>query len=236
MFIPYFNTKDNYIKYNRDIKIANGYCLNCNKPLNNRVVYCSGCTKKLLTKGLEDKRVKLGEVGRNTINYQQYLHRSFFDCNVHIDYRGEKNDRIKARVSKSKLKSASIKLDKMLLAKDFRYNGKTYKRNDYNIDMYKSIMHVRNIKERLIYNILLYYISYHIENNHSFKTFVHFQTSMIQNLLINIENTSVRVNKANVKFSNQKRNRNNSKFYYWFFTEIDKIIKPLMNEVIESIN
>ena len=69
MFKPYFNTKDNYPKYVEDLKRANGFCLNCNKPLTYKHILCNNCrTAGLYYDGLEDSRVKFGAVGRSVIN------------------------------------------------------------------------------------------------------------------------------------------------------------------------
>ena len=237
MFIPHFNTPDNYKKTWEQVKEANGYCLNCNKPLNIAVVYCSNCnTKRLFTDGLEKTRVRIGDVGQNTINYQQYLHRSFFGCNVLSKYRGIKEDRIKAKVKPETLRKATIRLRRVLSAKSFDWLGKNWKTEPYKVSVYNQIKNVRNIDKRLIYNILLYYISYHLNNNSQFKTYIHFQTSMMQNIFINIENTHYRVNKPELKLEDRnKRKYHTNKYWYWLFKEIDAIAQPLMKEIINEV-
>jgi len=237
MFIPYFNTPDNYHKFYRDIKIANGFCMNCNKPLSFRHIYCDHCnSRKLLIDGLEGKRVRLGSVGKDTTNYQQYLHWSIFQCNVHINYRGKKEDRIKARVSKTAMNVATTRLRNALSCTKYTWLGKEHYNNKHNRAIYKEIKEVRNIDKRLVYNILLYYISYHLNNNNEFKTFVHFQTSMLNNLLINVENTYIRVKRPdNIQYFQHKRKGNSNKYWYWLFKEIDALVKPLMNEIIGEI-
>jgi len=211
--------------------------MNCSKPLTHRHILCFSCrVRKLYVKGLEDKRVKIGQVGRNTTNYQQYLHWSFFKCNVHVNYRGIKEDRIKAKVSDKAIEVATLKLHRALSCHKYTWLGKKYLNNNHNREIYSKVENVRNIQKRLVYNLLLYYISYHIENNPEFKTFVHFQASMLNNLLINVENTHIRVNRPkDFKYFDQKRNINKAKYWYWLFTEVDNIMKPLMNEVIGSI-
>lgn len=237
MFNPYFNTPDNYHKYAQDLLVANGYCLNCNAPLRIRHTLCGKCMKTgLFYDGFEDSRVKIGSVGRDTINYQQYLHRSIFDCNVHFKYRGTKEERIKARVSKKAMNKATIRLNTALSSVKYTYNEVQYHNNKHNRKIYNSVKDVRNIQERLIYNVLLYYIAYHIDNNIQFKSFVHFQVSMMHNLLINVENTHIRIHRPeNFKYFNQRRKNNTAKYWYWLFKEIDSIVNPLMNEIIESI-
>jgi len=234
MFIPYYNTPDNYSKYNQDIKVANGYCLNCNKPLTYKAIYCTNCTHKLFDKGLEDSRVTIGMAGRNAINYQQSLHRSIFGCNAHIDYRGLKENRIYTRVSKEAMHIATTKLRRTLLSKSYVYLGKRRQVNKYSRELYEQILDVRNLDKRIIYNILLFYISYHIENNHEFKSFVHFQVSMLHRILIDIEWIYKRINNTlPPRFSG--RGRHIAKYWYWLFNEIDSTIKPLMNEIISDI-
>jgi len=238
MFIPYFNTPDNYHKYNHDLKVANGYCLNCNKPLKWKHIYCENCgSRKMFSDGLEGSRVTLGLVGHNVINYQQYLHRSIFDCNALDKYRGVKEDRIKAKVSKKAMNTATIRLRRALSCSKFVYLGKTHYNNKHNVKIYNQVKDVRNIDKRLVYNIAMYYISYHIENNPQFKTFIHFQTSMLNNLLINVENTHLRVNKpTDLLYSYSYRKNNIAKYWYWLFTEVDSIMQPVMNDIIDSIN
>ena len=238
MFIPYFNIKENYHLFNQQRKEANGYCLNCNRPIPGKFVYCGACnTRKLMIDGLEGTRVRIGMVGRDTINYQQYLHRSIFKCNVHIDYRGNKQDRVKARVSDEAMKVATTRLHRVLSCNKYTYNEKEYLNNQHNRNNYISIQDTRNIDKRLIYNILLYYISYHINNNHDFKTEIHFQTSMMQNLLINIETTYIRLNQEVDTFNFQHmRKTNRNTYWYWLYEEINSIIQPLMSELILNIH
>jgi len=60
---------------------------------------------------------------------------------------------------------------------------------------------------------------------------------MMHNLLINVENTYIRVHRPeNFKYFNQRRKNNTAKYWYWLFKEIDDIARPLMNEIIEAIN
>lgn len=237
MFIPYYNTQDNLKQYNIDLKIANKHCLVCNKPLVKHYLYCGRCNKELLQNGLEGSRVKFGTVGRSTIPYQQYLHRSIFGCNVNLAYRGLKEERKKARITTKSMELAEIKLHKILSCNTFTYRDKVHTNNKHNKEIYLAIQDTRNLRKRLIYNTLLYYIAYHIDDNQEFKTFVHFQTSMLHNLLINIENTYIRKNRdVETRFFHQKRRYHNSnKYWYWLFTEIDKIIKPLMEELIDTL-
>lgn len=237
MFIPHFNTPDNYKKTWQQLKEANGYCLNCNKPVNAAHIYCSSCNNnKLFVDGLEKTRVRIGDVGQDTINYQQYLHRSIFGCNVLAKYRGEVKDRIKAKVKQETLRLSTMRLKRVLSATSFDWLGKNYKTEPYKVNIYNQIKHVRNIDKRLVYNILLYYISYHLNNNSQFKTFIHFQTSMMQNIFINIENTHYRVNKPELKLEDRnKRKYYINKYWYWLFKEIDAIAQPLMKDIIDVI-
>ena len=119
----------------------------------------------------------------------------------------------------------------------YTYNEKEYLNNQHNRNNYISIQDTRNIDKRLIYNILLYYISYHINNNHDFKTEIHFQTSMMQNLLINIETTYIRLNQEVDTFNFQHmRKTNRNTYWYWLYEEINSIIQPLMSELILNIH
>ena len=209
--------------------------MNCNKPLTYKYIYCSNCTYKLFSDGLEGKRVRLGQVGLDVINHQQYLHRSIFKCNVLDKYRGLKEDRIKSKVTMKSINIATTRLSRALSCNKYTYNEKIHTNNRHNTSIYKAISDVRNIDKRLIYNILMYYISYHINNNHDFKSFIHFQTSMMNNLLINIERTYIRNNQdVNIKYFKFKRTNNSNKYWYWLFEEIDSLIQPLMNEIIMS--
>ena len=220
---PYFTTPDNYSRYNEDIKKFDGYCRLCSKPIKYKHLYCPRCIKKLKKSGQEENRVTIGVVGRSTIPYQQYLHRSFFGCNVHIDYRGAKEERLTARVSKELVISQSKRLDALLM-----------KHNNEHKQHYIQIRDIRNISRRLLYNITLYYIAYHIDGSKDFKSYVHFQASMMQNLLINIENTVIRTNKETFVF-HRARGNYPLRYYYDLFSQINKIVTPILKEMVESI-
>lgn len=213
------------------IKNSNGECMECFKPIEvKKYLYCANCRHRMKLTGFERKRVKFGEVGETTINYQQFLHIKFFGCNAHIDYRGKKENRIKNNIKPETIEKAVLKIQNIFKPK-FKYNHKYYNTPKALLDVHQEIKDVRNIHKRLLYNALLYYIAYHVEKNKSFNTELHFQASMMQFFLIHIESTYIRTTKKKLPFFNRKRGNFSTKFYYALYREINNAITPLLGEL-----
>jgi hypothetical protein len=190
------------------------------------------CSKKLLISGLEPQRVKIGEVGSSTINYQQYLHRLFFGCNVLYKYRGLREDRIKTTITVADVALAEKKLNKMLLSNTFVYKQNHIDKSGNHVYLYNEIIDVRNVTKRLLYNILLYYISYYIIENQSFRSDAHFNSSMIYNLHTNIENIYIRTKNKKLPYQKSVKYNIPSKQYYWLFDNINNLISNMLVKCI----
>ncbi len=225
MFTPFFNTPDNHRKYKEYIRMANGYCLACNRPTIKE--YCPMCIKDLVTRGLEARRVTFGEVGRTCINYQQYLHTSFFKCNVLYKYRGIKEDRIKAKVSEQTLITATMDIRNLLSCKSYVYLEKRYSKRTTVVHKYHEIRDTRNFDRRILYNITLFYICYHIENK-LFKTEAHFYASLIYHIDSYIKETNYKL----TKIKQDKREVEINKYYLYYIQELNKLITPVMKEIV----
>lgn len=229
-FIPIFPIPSNHQQYNQQVQTCQKHCLNCNRPLIIKHNLCQFCHIKLLETGLEYKRITSGQVGRHTINYQQYLHTSFFGCNVHYNYRGIKEDRIKAKAKRETIELASRGISNLFSRSHYTYLGKTYPiQSDIQIK-FKEISDVPNLSKRLLYQATLYYISYHIKNE-LFKTEAHFYASLYHNLLSTIRNRHCRITRE--KQSKKKLER--SKHYYYTVLELDKLLTPVLRDVSNSI-
>lgn len=228
---PYWNTPDNYTKYHKDKSESGIFCPNCNRPKPTNQLYCKHCSKYLLTNGLEKDRIKLGTVGRATIPYQQSLHTRFFKCNAPLQYRGAKEDRIYTKLKEHIVANAVRRLDWLLKREYFTYEGKTYRKKIKHRKLYKDIKHIKNITRRLLYNITLYFL--HYANSNDFKSLAHFQSSMIANLHINIENTHMRTfeDTKQLQYINQVRSNYSAKYYYNMWNEISKIVEPIIGEM-----
>lgn len=174
--LAFWNTRDKehtrlYVKFRI---MDEGYCLECRKPNHKERHYlCPTCLSHLKLSGLEQKRVKFKDVGANTINYQQYLHRTFFGCNVGVDYRGKREDRIKSKVPQEDINKACKVLEKYFLYKTDLVQQK---------ELYMEVKDLRNTLRRLLYSITLYAISYFILNYKEFKSLAHFQASIVRQL------------------------------------------------------
>lgn len=166
------------------MKMANGYCLECQKPLNYKHYLCQNCITQLKLNGLEVKRVGYKEVGLSTINYQQYLHRLFFGCNAPYIYRGNKEERIKTNIKKETINKAC----------DILHNYLLHSSDNQMKILYKDIQDLRNTQRRLLYSITLYAISYYIEENKSFKHKAHYQASIVKQLDNDIKRMFIRTN------------------------------------------
>lgn len=174
---PYWITPSNYKKFLNDRKLSNGYCINCNRPIHtSKIMYCMSCNRLLYLSGLERFRVRIGEVGKVCIPYQQNLHRKFFGYNAQVKYRGVKEERIKNNLNQDDINKMITKLNYALKSGV----------NDY---LYKPYTLLEpNRQRRVLYNIFLYYIAYHIYNHNNFMSEAHFYASMCNQ----IRNTIVR--------------------------------------------
>ena len=220
---------DNHSKYNELLKQLDGYCKSCARPITFRTPYCSGCSKRLMIDGLEKHRVRFGSVGKMTVNYQQYLHRSFFGCNAPSEYRGKKEDRIKIKIDDRLINIAENKIYRLMTQRSFVYLGKDYYRTGSHRKLLKEICEMKNnIAKRLVYNTTLYFIAYYLENNKAFMSDAHFNASMIYSLHTNIERNYIRLTgyKHNT-FRDDKYSMSN-KQYYWLLQEITLIIEPIL--------
>lgn len=223
-FIPIWN--DNSFAdiklHNQYRKLANGYCLECQKPLNYKHYLCQNCITQLKLNGLEYRRVGYKRVGESTINYQQYLHRKFFKCNAPLQYRGEKENRLKTNIKQETINKATDILHNYLLnSSDTELSN-----------IYKEIQHLRNTDRRLLYGILLYGISYYIVEIKDFKHKAHFQASIVKQLDNDIKRMFIRTNYKNpdklIKHNPYHRTLSQNKEIY---TAISKAISILIIEV-----
>ncbi len=203
------------------------YCDNCNKPLTTKYnPLCPVCNKKLKTRGLENYLLRFGTIGNATIPYQQYLHRSFFGNNVPIEYRGLKENRIKAKVTKHTLDIAVLKLERMI-----RTLSNEHSRLYFEVHQLK-----RNIPKRIIYNLVLHYILYYIEDSDIYKSEAQFMATVCRNFHIQIERLFIRLKPDTKRVKHIKSVRQNYTFKYYkkLIGEIDKILEPLMVEIASS--
>jgi hypothetical protein len=223
-FTPIWNDNTfSDIKLHRQyLKLANGYCLECQKPLIYKHYLCTNCINQLKVNGLEHRRVSYKTVGLSTINYQQHLHRKFFKCNAPYQYRGLKENRIKTNIKEETIdKSCDILHNYLLSSLD----------NQIPI-LYKDIHHLRNTQRRLLYSILLYGISYYILEIKDFKHKAHYQASIVKMLDNDIKRMWIRTNYKEtekiLKRSVYHRTLTQNKEIY---TAISKAIAPLLLEV-----
>jgi len=232
--MPYWNTEENHMRYQKDKSETNGFCPECHTPIISAVLYCSSCQKKLLTRGLEDKRIRIGHVGRATTPYQQSLHTSFFGCNAPVAYRGKKEDRIYTKVKQSTIDNAERRLDWLLTKQYYTYQLKTYRTKIAHRKLYKKIRARKNVTRRLVYNVVLFFLNYTAQDN-DFKSLAHFQASMIANLHINIENTFIRtIDSTDAKYIHQVRSNYTAKYYYHMWESLSAIVEPVMEEIMSN--
>ncbi len=217
---PFWNTKDNWHKTAELKKNRDGYCLGCNKPRTSGHIYCGSCSYYLITTGLEESRVKIGTVGKSVINYQQHLHNKFFGCHQNIKYRGVATSRIYTKIKPETIEKAANKLRKMMIGWDNEHSR-----------LYWKIKDSRNIDKRLLFYIIFYFIDYHIICNDKFKHLSHFQASMIQNFLLGIERTYIRMDYGSVSKAKGKRGHYRLNFYYKLYADLCQIVEPLMAEI-----
>lgn len=162
-------------------------CVNCYAPIDPRFSkggICSKCNFALYANGMEGYRIKIGQVGAITINYQQHLHRKFFGCNVGVAYRGLKEDRIRCDFIKEEtIVKASAVLDKHLL-------------NSERTLLYKDIQKVKNVARRILYYQVLYGIAYFIVESDKFRHLAHYQASCVRAMFNDVNRIYIRQMKS----------------------------------------
>lgn len=198
-------------QYYQKIKEANGYCLHCQRPLTRTIskLLCQMCLRNSIVNGTEEKSVNIPAIGKSTINYQQYLHRTIFGCNADYRYRGLKQNRIKHSITKEDIQIATNKLNTLLLNTSKQYTAT----NEQS----------RNPKRILFYSIL-YYISYYIENIKDFKSDTHFYMSLYKAIRYIIHNHHYKTSYTKIRGYNQT----------YHIKDIKRDI-PILNQIIKPL-
>lgn len=178
---PSFNiTRQQRLDY---CKLANGYCIECEKPIKKNYYICPRCSIALAGSGLT-RRVYFKKVSDITINYIQHLHRTFFGCNAPYKYRGLKENRIRNNIKQETINELCKKLHIEL------QNTKLGKLPEF----YNQVKDTPNILRRLLYNMVLYGIAYYIYNDKSFDNEAVYQASQVRMLDNQIKRTYIRLN------------------------------------------
>lgn len=211
---------DNHVRY---MKLSNGYCLECQKPISKHHYLCTNCMTELKLNGLENKRVGYKEVGLITINYQQSIHRKLFKCNAPYQYRGIKENRIRTKIKESTILHAVEKLDNYL--SNQTTDTKT-------MELYLQIKKEKNAQRRIMYSLILYSVAYFILDAKAFKHKSHFQASIVKQLDNEVKRIYIK------KYFNQNDFLKGTKPYYRtlatnreIFNSILNIIKPILLEL-----
>lgn len=200
---PYWNTKDNWSKTNQIKANKDKYCINCNKPMTTKAhIYCSSCHSLLMNKGLELERVKIGTIYKDTINYQQYLYRSIFKCNAPLQARGLKENRIKCKVKQDILDKTLARIHNLIVSQDNRHKT-----------IYLSLDYPR-LLNHILYRVMLFHISYYVNNNPIFKSEAHFYASLVSIYYTTIERFYIRRTKTTLPMIHQDRTHYKNKDKY----------------------
>jgi len=224
-FVPiwYDGSKKDLDLHVQYMKLSNGYCLECQRPISKHHYLCSNCRTHLKMNGLEYKRVGYKEVGLLTINYQQSIHRKLFKCNAPYLYRGLKENRVKTRIKEETILAAVEKIDIYLSnqIEDEKTKG-----------LYLQIRGERNAQRRIMYSLILYCIAYYVLDAKEFKHKSHFQASLVKQLDNEIKRIYIK------KYFSQNDFLKGTKLYYRnlstnkiIFNSILDIIKPILLEI-----
>ena len=174
--------------HNKAMKESNGYCIECQKPVTFKHYLCNVCIRNLKLTGLEQTRVGYKQVGLETINYQQYLHRAYFKCNAPYEYRGIYEDRLRTSITQEHINTATNILHNSLLnLPDCQLKT-----------LYIKIQDMRNCQRRLLYGITLYGLAYYILESKSFKHKTHYQASIVKQLENDIKRMYIRTHINNI--------------------------------------
>ena len=133
-----------------------------------------------MTSGLEPSRVRIGSVYKDCINYQQYLYRSIFGCNVTTKARGIKEHRVKFKVHKDILDKLIYKIINLINSQNNRHKELFNK------------LDTRQIAKHILFRTILYYISYYTNNNKQFCSEAHFYASVVHTYYTTIERFYIR--------------------------------------------
>lgn len=201
-----------------------GYCRECQRPMGFVYKVCQPCKRRFVTNGYEDKRITFGQVGRSTINHQQSLHTKFFDCNAPMEYRGKREERIYYNIDQRIINAQARKLHTFL----FELSNK----HGY---LYRKISSIPNITKRMLYNSTLFYLHYiHESDNQLFNTHMHLKSSLVNMVLISIENTYLRTNnksRQDLKYIYQERQNYNTKTHDNIYNQLEECCDNIIDSL-----
>ena len=169
---------------------------------------------------MENKRVKIGEVGLATIMYQQSLHRQMFGCNAPSQYRGDINERLYIKLDDQILRISIQRID--------RYFCTIRNKHGY---LYRKISNIPNIPTRILYNAALYFISYSADDDFLFRTHDQLKYSLVTMVLVSIENTYLRTNddsRKHLSWIHQARQNYSIKFYDTTYSLLEDTVQELL--------
>lgn len=197
------------------------YCKECKRPLSYIYKICMPCKRRFVKNGYEDKRITLGQVGRDMINHQQSLHTRFFSCNAPIAYRGIKENRIYYKIDTTIIEKQANKLNIFLQSLSNKH-GYLYR-------------HIPNISKRMLYNSTLFFLHYvHKDDTQLFNTHIHLKSSIVNMVLIMIENTYLRTNdnsRKDLQFIYQERLNYSTKTHDSIYSIIEKCCEEIINNL-----
>jgi len=226
-YTPIWYSKTDSKEFNNLVKIAQGYCLECQRPFKHKHYLCYKHVKQLYNTGMEHK-IPSATINKLTENYQQYLHRKFFGCNVIITHRGLKQNRIKTNITTEQILTAATQLRIKLSNKQYFYHPviQTYLLTDPNT----------NIDKRIIYNTLLSYIAYYISKDNPFIHEAHFKSHIVSRTIYPIRTFAFKtLPREDNPFANTKAD-GKPELYRHIFNTINNCITPLLVEIVESQN
>lgn len=222
---PFWCLPRNYKRYKDIVKTYDGYCYDCQKPMKRYFnIRCTNCNWKLIWNGNPNNIVTFGQVGKSVINYQHYLHRSMFNkAHIQIEYRGLKEDRVKYKLSPETLLVTTNKLDKYIISLNNEFS-----------ELYLDCKKLNNyMPNRILYNIILYYTSYYVENSSIWESEAQFMASVISNIHNTIYRRYMQLyKKKGLDYSiNYKRKSYGVRYHYKMFEFIDLFMGGVMSDV-----
>ena len=225
---PFWCIPRNYKRYKEIVKTYDGYCYDCQKPMKRYFnIRCDMCNWRLIYRGGERNPVTFGQVGESVVNYQQYLHRSMFGINAAYKYRGKKEDRIDYRLDSSVMDVVSVKIDKYILGVKNDYTDLYLKCKDKN----------SNMPTRILYNLILYYTSYYVENSHIWQSEASFMSAVTNVFHHTIYRRYMQLYREVPDYSMRyKRTSYGIRYTYRTFEFIDSIMENVMVDLAKVKN
>lgn len=157
------------------------YCENCNKPLTvTHFKLCSLCHQKYVFKSINEPNISTSKVKYNTIEYMYFLSKAVRQYTPNKEQSGQRATRVPISVPEATVDRSLVLMERAIIT----YMG------EYHSEVFK-VLHANDNKflRRILFNVCLYFIAYHIKPISLFLSEQNFITSLINSIYLEIRRT-----------------------------------------------